>query len=221
MRKLIFGRKYNTKIDLNNSLFINNVAKAVTMNGMVTRTIDHKGGNTAIQFGSGNLASVDNLPASPVWSIAFWIKTTQLTVGILAESSENFNNNRPGFLVDINEYTQNKMIASMSVSGAYKFYKVKSPLGTNINGGDWQHIVIIFNRNSTGDNEIKIFKNKEQLVLSTVSYNAEMSGDFLSRKIFIGGRGASYQHPFVGATSPFKLFNYPLTQTEIDNLYNE
>ena len=218
MRKLIFGKKYNTKIDLNNSLFINNVAKEVTMNGMVTRTTDHKGGNTAIQFGSGNLVSMNNLPASPVWSIAFWMKTTQLTLGILAESSENINNNRPGFLVDINDLTQNKMIASMNDSGTYK---VKSTLGTNINGGDWQHIVIIFNRNSTGDNEIKIFKNKEQLVLSTVNYNTEMSGYFLSRKIFIGGRGASYQYPFVGATSPIKMFNYALTQTEIDNLYNE
>ena len=218
MRKLIFGKKYIQTADLNNSLFINNIASPVVMNGMVTRTTDHKGGNTAIQFGSGNLVSVDALPASPVWSIAFWMKTTQLTIGIIAESSENFNNNRPGFLVDIHEYTQNKILASMNSPGDYK---LKSPLGTNINGGDWQHIVIIFNRNSTGDNEIKIFKNKEQLVLSTVNYNNEMSGDFLSRKIFIGGRGTSYEYPFVGATSPFKLFNYPLTQTEIDNLYNE
>ena len=217
IRRLVFGKKYNTKIDLNNSLFINNVAKAVTINGMVTRTTDHKGGNTAIQFGSGNLVSVDNLPTSPIWSIAFWMKTTQLTIGILAESSENVNDNRPGFLVDINEYSVSKILAAMNDSS----YKIKSPLGTNINGGDWQHIVIIFNRNSTGDDEIKIFKNKEQLVLSTVNYNTEMSGDFLSRKIFIGGRGTSYQYPFVGATSPFKLFNYELTQTEIDNLYNE
>ena len=217
MRKLIFGKKYIQTADLNNSLFINNVATPVLMNGIVTRTTDHKGGNTAIQFGSGNLASVDNLPASPVWSISFWMKTTQLTLGILAESSENFNNNRPGFLVDINEYSVSKILASMNDSS----YKIKSPLGTNINGGDWQHIVIIFNRNSTGDDEIKIFKNKEQLVLSTLNYNTEMSGNFLSRKIFIGGRGTSYQYPFVGATSPFKLFNYPLTQTEIDNLYNE
>ena len=217
MRKLIFGKKYIQTADLNNSLFINNIASPVVINGMVTRTTDHKGGNTAIQFGSGNLVSVDNLPTSPIWSIAFWMKTTQLTIGILAESSENVNDNRPGFLVDINEYSVSKILAAMNDSS----YKIKSPLGTNINGGDWQHIVIIFNRNSTGDNEIKIFKNKEQLVLSTVNYNTEMSGDFLSRKIFIGGRGTSYQYPFVGATSPFKLFNYELTQTEIDNLYNE
>lgn len=103
------------------------------------------------------------------------MKTTQLTIGILAESSENFNNNRPGFLVDINEYYVSKIAVPMNSPG---FYKLKSPLGTNINGGNWQHIVIIFNRNSTGDNEIKIFKNKEQLVLFTENYNTETSAIF-------------------------------------------
>ena len=219
MRKLIFGRKYVQPADLNNSLFINNIASPVVMNGKVTRTTDHKGGNTAIQFGSGNLVSIDNLPASPVWSIAFWMKTTRSVISIIAESSENFNNNRPGFLIDLNEYTANQLIASMNVSDTYK---VKSPLGDIFNDGNWNHVVFIFNRNSTGDDEIKIFKNKEQLVLDTVkSYNSEMNGDFLSRKIYLGGRGASYQYPFVGATSPIKMFNYELSQTEINNLYNE
>ena len=218
MRKLIFGRKYIQTADLNNSLFVNNVAKTVAMNGTVIRTTDHKGGNTAIQFGSGNLVSIDNLPASPVWSIAFWMKTTQSAISIIAESSENFNNNRPGFLIDLNEYTANQLIAAMNSSG---IYKVKSPLGDIFNDGNWNHVVFIFNRNSTGDDEIKIFKNKNQLILSTITNNSEMNGDFLSRKIYIGGRSNSCSFPFIGATSPIKMFNYALTQTEIDNLYNE
>ena len=218
IRRLIFGRKYVQPADLNNSLFINNIASPVVMNGKVTLTTDHKGGNTAIQFGSGNLASVDNLPTSPIWSIAFWMKTTQLTLGILAESSENLNNNRPGFLIDLNEYDANKLVAAMN---SPSIYEVKSPLGDIFNDGNWNHVVIIFNRNSTGDDEIKIFKNKNQLILSTITYNSEMNGDFLSRKLYLGGRGASYQYPFVGATSPIKMFNYELSQTEINNLYNE
>ena len=213
MRKLIFGRKYIQPLS-----FIFDIGLNTTTNGTVTRTIDHKGGNTAIQFGSGNLVSMNNLPASPVWSIAFWMKTTQSAISIIAESSENFNNNRPGFLIDLNEYTANQLIATMNSSG---IYKIKSPLGDIFNDGNWNHVVFIFNRNSTGDDEIKIFKNKNQLILSTITSNSEMNGNFLSRKIYIGGRGNSYQYPFVGATSPIKMFNYPLTQTEIDNLYNE
>ena len=216
IRRLVFGKKYIQPAPTPTLLY--DIGLNTTTNGTVTRTTDHKGGNTAIQFGSGNLVSIDNLPASPVWSIAFWMKTTQSALGIIAELSENINNNRPGFIIDINEYDQNKMVAAMNSPSNYK---VKSPLSTNINDGNWQHIVIIFNRNNTDDNEIKIFKNKEELVLSTKTYDAEMDGDFLSRKIYLGGRGDSYKAPFVGSTSPIKMFNYPLNQTEITNLYNE
>ena len=217
MRKLIFGKKYNTKIDLNNSLFINNVAKAVTMNGMVTRTIDHKGGNTAIQFGSGNLASVDNLPTSTVWSVSFWAKTNQTTISIITELTNNYNS-KYAFYSSINEFDKGKIV----IGSWGNNYKLKTASSVNFNDNQWYHWVFILNRNETGDNEIKIYRDKVQLLLSTVStHNNEQTGSYVSDKIYLGGRGASYQFPFVGATSPFKLFNYPLTQTEIDNLYNE
>ena len=216
MRKLIFGRKYNTKIDLNNSLFINNVAKAVTMNGMVTRTIDHKGGNTAIQFGSGNLVSVDNLPASPVWSVSFWAKTNQTALSLIVELTNNYNS-KYAFNISQNDSSNKITFASWGPN-----YKVKGALGINTNDNVWRHFVIIFNRNETGDNEIKIYINKVQQSLSTIAgLNTEQTGSYVSDKIYLGGRGNSYQYPFVGATSPIKMFNYPLTQTEINNLYNE
>ena len=217
MRKLIFGKKYNTKIDLNNSLFINNVAKAVTMNGMVTRTTDHKGGNTAIQFGSGNLVSVDALPASPVWSVSFWAKTNQTVMSLIVELTNNYNSNY-AFYSSINEITNGEIL----VGSWGNNYKLKTDSSVNFNDNQWHHWVFILNRNETGDNEIKIYRDKVQLLLSTCyGLNNEQTGSYVSDKIYLGGRGASYQYPFVGATSPFKLFNYPLTQTEIDNLYNE
>ena len=217
MRRLIFGRKYVQPADLNNSLFINNIASPVVMNGKVTRTTDHKGGNTAIQFGSGNLASVDNLPASPVWSVSFWAKTSQAAVSIIIELTNNFNS-KYAFYSSINEYVNREIV----IGSWGNNYKLKTPSSVNFNDNQWHHWVFILNRNETGDNEIKIYRDKVQLLLSTVStYNNEQTGSYVSDKIYLGGRGASYQHPFVGATSPFKLFNYPLTQTEIDNLYNE
>ena len=216
MRKLIFGRKYVQPADLNNSLFINNIASPVVMNGMVTRTTDHKGGNTAIQFGSGNLASVDNLPTSPIWSIAFWMKTTQTAPSLIAELTNNYNSK---YAFNISQNDSSNKIASASWGPNYK---VKGALGINTNDNVWRHFVVILNRNETGDNEIKIYINKVQQSLSTIfNLNNEQTGNYVSDKIYLGGRGTSYQYPFIGATSPFKLFNYPLTQTEIDNLYNE
>ena len=217
MRKLIFGKKYNTKIDLNNSLFINNVAKAVTMNGMVTRTTDHKGRNTAIQFGSGNLVSVDNLPTSPIWSVSFWAKTNQTAVSLIVELTNNYNS-KYAFYSSINEITN----GNIAIGSWGNNYKVKTASSVNFNDNQWHHWVFILNRNETGDNEIKIYRDKVQLLLSTAySLNNEQTGSYVSDKIYLGGRGNTFATPFNGATSPFKLFNYPLTQTEIDNLYNE
>ena len=216
MRHLIFGKKYIQTADLNNSLFINNVAQTVTINGTVTRTTDHKGGNTAIQFGSGNLVSVENLPASPVWSIAFWAKTNQTAASVIAELTANYNS-KYAFVI-----TQNETVNKIRSASCGTNYKVKDALGININDNTWRHFVVILNRSETGDNEMKIYINKVQQSLSTFGgFNNEQTGSYVSDKIYLGGRGASYQLPFVGATSPFKLFNYPLTQTEIDNLYNE
>ena len=217
MRKLIFGRKYVQPADLNNSLFINNIASPVVMNGKVTRTTDHKGGNTAIQFGSGNLVSMNNLPASPVWSISFWAKTSQTALTILVELTNNFNN-KYAFCSSINEITNGKIMVGSWGSN----YKAKTASSVNFNDNQWHHWVLMLNRNETGDNEIKIYRDKVQLLLSTASsLNNEQTGTYVSDKIYLGGRGNSYQLPFVGATSPIKMFNYALTQTEIDNLYNE
>ena len=217
MRRLIFGRKYVQPADLNNSLFINNIASPVVMNGMVTRTTDHKGGNTAIQFGSGNLVSINNLPASTVWSVAFWAKTNQTAISIITELTNNYNS-KYAFYSSINEYVKGKIV----IGSWGNNYKIKIASSVNFNDNQWHHWVFILNRNETGDNEIKIYRDKVQLLLSTeYSLNNEQTGSYVSDKIYLGGRGTSYQYPFVGATSPFKLFNYPLTQTNIDNLYNE
>ena len=217
MRRLIFGRKYVQLADLNNSLFINNIARPVVMNGKVTLTTDHKGGNTAIQFGSGNLVSMNNLPASPVWSVSFWAKTSQTANSIITELTNNYNS-KYAFYSSINEFGNGKIV----IGSWGNNYKLKTASSVNFNDNQWHHWVFILNRNETGDNEIKIYRDKVQLLLSTVSaFNYEQTGNYVSDKIYLGGRGASYQFPFVGATSPFKLFNYPLTQTEIDNLYNE
>ena len=214
MRKLIFGKKYIQTADLNNSLFINNVAQTVTMNGTVTRTTDHKGGNTAIQFGSGNLVSANNLPASPVWSVAFWMKTSSSAVELIFEHTLTLVNNNI-FSSAINTQGPGILSARIYPNTTY------NNKGNGIyNDNQWHHIVIIFDRNQSATNEIKIYKNKVLQTLTTYN-NGENTGNFISDKIYIGGRGNTYTNPFTGVIEPVKMFNYALTQTEIDNLYNE
>ena len=212
MRKLIFGRKYVQPLS-----FIFDIGLNTTTNGTVTRTTDHKGGNTAIQFGSGNLVSINNLPASPVWSVAFWAKTSQTAVGLIIELTDNFNNKLPAFLIWHNQFLPNRITAGYNQGSGQNMYGNSN---TQINDSNWHFITIIMNRNETINNELKIYVDK---VLTSITYTSQYntSGNFISDKIYLGGRGNSYQYPFVGATSPIKMFNYALTQTEIDNLYNE
>ena len=218
MRKLIFGRKYVQPADLNNSLFINNIASPVVMNGMVTRTTDHKGGNTAIQFGSGNLVSIDSLPISYVWSVAFWVKysSTAFTQQNIVEISSDADN-KNSFIIRANQFQVGRIIGvNCSTGDNYNIY------GNNgYNDAQWHHIVVILDRSKSASNEIKIYKDKVlQLLTSNLSF--ESIGNFISDKLYIGGRGnPNYPKLFTGATSPIKMFNYALTQTEIDNLYNE
>ena len=220
MRKLIFGRKYVQPADLNNSLFINNIASPVVMNGKVTRTTDHKGGNTAIQFGSGNLVSINNLPTSPVWSVSFWMKTNSTSpANILLEFGNDYNAPN-SFLIVYNTSpwasdSSNKLSARMSLNAEKISFN-----NISINDNIWRHFVIILDTTQPNSSEIKIYVNKI-LNYTNTSKNGENTSNFRSDKVYIGGRGTTYGNPLIGATSPIKMFNYALTQTEIDNLYNE
>ena len=217
MRRLIFGRKYVQQADLNNSLFINNIASPVVMNGKVTLTTDHKGGNTAIQFGSGNLVSVDALPASPVWSVSFWIKTnTTVLTRILFELSPLWDN-KNAFASLFNHLVVNGLSGGVTnTSNGYNILRNVDMYNDNV----WHHIVMIFDRSETSPNEVKIYKDKV-LKSTSPTVKSENKGNFISDKIYIGGRGNTFAMPLNGATSPFRLYNYKLSQTEIDNLYNE
>ena len=203
-----------TVTDFNNLLFVNNVSALVSMNGNVYRTTDHKGGNTAIQFGSGNLVSINNLPSSAIWTFSFWMKTsqTQTAFSVLFELSDLWDS-KNSFIGMLNYNTVNSLYAGINPSRNIRG-------NTSYNDNQWHHIVIVLDRNQTGENEIKIYKNKVLQSLTAYS-RGENTGDFISDKLYIGGRSNSYQRPFIGATSPIKMFNYALTQTEIDNLYNE
>ena len=216
MRKLIFGKKYIQTADLNNSLFINNVATPVLMNGIVTKTTDRKGGNTAVQFGSGYLQTANNLPASSVWSISFWINTTQTSLeGYLFSLTTNYYANN-AFVSELNFHNVNNFLTGISAS-PYNFKTLSKVLNDN----NWHHIVLIFDRGKSANNEILIYIDNVLQTLSVFnSNNGDHTGNFVSNKLYIGAAGSNL-YKYQGKMSDIKIFNYPLTQTQITNLYNE
>ena len=141
MRKLIFGRKYG--VDFGTFIYSEidgiNGFLPVTQNGTVTFTTDRKGGNTAVQFGSGFLQTVNNLPASSVWSVSFWMKNNSNSVvtvfggefGVNGSQTFNFVMNDAG----VNYY--------ITIKGSgFNRWRTSDNLKDNI----WHHYVFILDR---------------------------------------------------------------------------
>ena len=85
----------------------------------------------------------------------------------------------------------------------------------------WKHIVIVIDTNLDANNSTKIFVNKIQITLETLyGLNQNTINNFGSYPLFIGQRGGS-SLGFNGQIKFLKVFNYPLSTTEITNLYNK
>ena len=191
---------------------INNLVQ----NGTITFTTDRKGGNTAVQFGSGFLQTINNLPASSIWSISFWINTTQTSLeGYLFYLTTNYYSNN-AFVSELNFQNVNKLLAGISAS-PHNFKTLSKVLNDN----NWHHIVLIFDRGKSATDEIKIYIDNVLQTLSIFnSNNGDHTGNFVSDKLYIGAVGSNL-YKYQGKMSDIKIFNYPLNQAEITNLYNE
>ena len=212
---LVFGRKYTQPIPTDYILAYNfdgnfndvNGVNNLVQNGTVTFTTDRKGGNTAVQFGSGYLQTVNNLPASSVWSISFWMKNNSNSVitvfggefGVNGSQTFNFVMNDAG----VNYYITIK-------GSSFNRWRTSDNLKDNI----WHHYVFILDRTKLANEEIQVYI--DGVKKNTIQFSSSnSSGNFVSSRINFG------QRLWTGSLDDIKLYNRPLTQTEITNLYNE
>ena len=214
----VFGRQYgglylsyNFNGNLNDSSGNNRNA---TQNGTITYTTGRKGiVNTAIQFGSGDLTTINNLPASSVWSFSFWMKTTEtLTRVIFAVNGVTTGNRVWSILLE-----NGKIRAEINNAGQAHLNIGTAP--TIINNNNWHHVVVILDSTQAASNEIKIWIDNIAQTL-TKSYNSDTSGNFINKGLIFGRASSNFNY-FNGVLDDVKIYNRPLTQTEITNLYNE
>ena len=212
---LVFGRKYTQPIptdyilayDFNGNFNEKNGINNLVQKGTVTFTTDRKGGNTAVQFGSGYLQTVNNLPASSVWSVSFWMKNnfnSAVTVfggefGVNGSQTFNFVMNDAG----VNYYITIK-------GSSFNRWRTSDNLKDNI----WHHYVFILDRSKIANQEIQVYI--DGVKKNTIQFSsADSVGNFVSSRINFG------QQLWTGLLGDIKIYNRPLTQTEITNLYNE
>ena len=211
----IFGRKYTQPIPTDYILAYNfngnfndvNGVNNLAQKGTVTFTTDRKGGNTAVQFGSGYLQTVNNLPASSVWSISFWMKNNfNSTVTVFG--GESGVNNSQTFNFVMNDAGVNYYITIKGSS--FNRWRTSDNLKDNI----WHHYVFILDRTKLANEEIQVYI--DGVKKNTIQFSSsDSSGNFVSSRINFG------QQSWTGLLGDIKIYNRPLTQTEITNLYNE
>ena len=217
---LVFGRKAIVKnegliLDLpfQNS-FVDATGKNTIIAGGTSNlpTFTLEGGEYAATFnGSQSLKTNANfLINSDKVSISFWIKTTQTSAAVVGEMSPNTNSNNT-FSWYINDNVANSV--------QFNSKNTNQSARTGANNGTWKHFVAVIDRSQNGANEILIYENGS-LVTFTKPYSNDNNGNFINNILFIGQRGGS-EYGFNGQMKFLKIFNYPLTQTEITNLYNE
>ena len=222
---LVFGRKAILKneglildLPLQNSFTdttgINTMVAGGTSN-LPTFTLE--GGEYAATFnGSQSLKTNANFNLnSDKVSISFWIKTSQTALSIVLELSSNFNNFN-AFSSILNGIA-NRIDVSDHTSGST--YNVGSS-STNINNNIWRHIVITIDRTLVGNQQNKIYVDGVLSYVQNTSYQKDLNGQWALNSLFIGQRAGS-SLGFNGQMKFLKIFNYPLSTTEITNLYNK
>ena len=186
------------------------------LNGAMTGTLafdaGRKVGTQSMKFTNGCVKTTLPLPVnSDKVTIAFWMKTTQTTTGIFVELSANYNSNN-AFLAMVT----NKAEISNHVSGGINYNYGNS--STNINTGNWTHVVMVIDRN-LGSSQNKIYING-MLDYVQGAGTVNLVGNFVNNILFIGQRNASLA-PFVGNLQDLKIYNRVLSKEEITALYNE
>ena len=216
---LVFGRKYgglylsyNFNGNLNDSSGNNRNA---TANGTISYGVGRKGiAGTAINFGANSYVKTPIVPSSTAFSFSFWLKTTQNNVqnrSIIQYDTQP--NNAKVFLIGLNYLSNiNTQIAAGNYTSNVSFDNMARTTSQNMYDGTWKHVVVILDTSQVANDEVKIYING---VLATVTklYNTNTSYSFFSDALRIGGEGLQIDD--------LKLFNYRLSKTEIDNLYNE
>ena len=143
------------------------------------------------------------------------MKTSQKAGAAIVEISTNFNVNN-AFAVFINDVLANKVeIADHNPSG----YNLGSP-PTNINDNKWRHIVLTIDRTLVGNQQNKIYVDGVLSYVQNTTYQTDLNGQWTLNPLFIGQRGGS-SLGFNGQLKFLKIFNYPLSTTEITNLFNK
>ena len=224
---LVFGRKAIVKneglildLPLQNS-FVDATGKNTIIAGGTSNlpTFTLEGSEYAATFnGSQSLKTNANFViGKDKVSISFWMKTTQTSKSYIIELSQNVNTYDNTFALIMNDITSNPNCLQIADHGTASNYNMGWTPSNILSS--WTHVVIIIDR-TLNSSQNKIYINGVFNYNATSAYQSDLSGLFANNPLFFGQRGGS-SYGFIGQMKFLKIFNYPLSPTEITNLFNK
>ena len=160
----------------------------------------------AVFNGSQSIKTTTNLPInSDKVTIAFWIKTSQTSIGFIADLASNIN-------LYLNVWA-NTLAFNNIKQGNNVVQTTRSQLST------WKHIVITNDR-TLGANQSKIYVNGILSFTQRSDNATNNTGNYTNNILFIGHQYHSLTYGFNGSLTKLKIYNYPFTPSEASNLYN-
>ena len=176
-----------------------------------------EGGEYAATFnGSQSLKTNANFNInSDKVSISFWIKTRHTATAAVIELGTNTNSNN-SFISSINDTLSNRISISDHNSSGYNVGNST----ININDNAWKHVVSMIDRSKIENQQNSIYINGILSYVQNTNYQKDLNGNYGLLPLFIGQRAGSL-YGFNGQLKFLKIFNYPLSVTEITNLYNK
>ena len=208
-------------LDFQNN-FIDKSPSALTMvqgKGLPTFGLSgRKAGEYCANFnGSQSIKTTTNLPInSDKVTVAFWMKTTQTSIGLVTELSENLNiSGNNGFWIILNNTSENKLEfldRNNSVSDSNNIVRPNP----NINSGVWQHIVITSDRALNGANQSKVYVNG---VLDFVAVQTNDTNNNYGNHILYIGQRAGNALRYVGSLMKYQVFNQAPTDAQVMEMY--
>jgi len=167
----------------------------------------------AVFNGSQSIKTTSNLPInSDKVTVEFGMKTTQTTISILLELSENMNtNNSFGF------WTNNG--AANTVDGLSKNSNYNTVCSVLTHNNSWNHIAMVIDRTQNAVNEIKLYINGN-LATVTKPFSTDNIGNFLNNILYIGQRGGN-AYGYNGALMYLKIYNSAKTAGQVSTANSE
>lgn len=179
-----------------------------------------KTGTQALSFTNGRVNSNANIPInSGVVTLSMWIKVGTKAAAVVAQLSQNPEAIR-GFSAILSNYDSFGGISlQYGVSSSNQVIK-RTPV--SVTNGAWRHVVMQYGEVTNGGTTsvIKVYLDSVLLTLINQKNNS-FYGNFTNDTLYLGRRDAYAHMPFKGLMQDVRVYNRPLTDAEVLQLFNE